>query len=303
MWSASTGLLLPKNLLLWSRALLDRAHTWFAPASAAFATLRKQAEADRATKRDVPAYLGLDEYLARLSTGLEMRMAVTRAALTADPDDLAHADEVLKSFENPFYRTAGDEAFNHGDDFCDIGDRNDLAEYHAACDSGNFEHEAVAWWRYRAWLDILAEQEPSELGSLSSAYTALRLLDRFEESRSDPGTMWRYTDGAEQRAMLHIARAEALLRFADEARTGDVTRYAELLVEAAGALARAEQLTPPSDQPQRFRRFATRFLDVFARMQALPGDTSYVRHPGFARKAAYFRAVLDRLDAIALARP
>jgi hypothetical protein len=284
-----------------SRALLDRARAWFDPASQAFAALRMQAAADRAEKLEVRSYLSLDDYVARLSTELEMRAAVVRAALTRDAGDIAHADAVLKSFENPFYKIAGDEAFNHGDDFCDIGDRPDLAEYRDACDSGNFAHEAVTWWRYRARLDILAEQDPDRLRNLSSAYTALCLLQRLEESRSDPNAMWHYAEDIEKRAVLHLARADALLRLADEA--GTARRRAELLASAAIALAVPERLTPPSEQPQRFRGIATRFLTLFERMQALPDDAPYVRDASLVRKAIYFRAVLDRLDAIALARP
>jgi hypothetical protein len=289
-----------------SRALLDRARAWAEPASQAFAALRKQAAADRAEKLEVRGYLGLDDYVARLATELEMRAAVVRAALTKDAGDIAHADEVIKSFENPFYRTAGDEAFNHGDDFCDIGDRDDLADYHEACESGDFEREAIAWWHYRARLDIL-RADAGKLNFLPSLYTAIRLSERDEEGHTDSQGTRRLTPAADQRAALHLMRADAFVRGAASPRVAaDATSNAELLSQAADSLARAEALIPASEHPGRFRQIATRYLDIAARLAALlraDPHAHYAGDPAIARKAVYFRAVLDRLDAIALARP
>lgn len=289
-----------------SRALFDGARKWFEPVAAALPALRDAARVDIAAGRD--SRFAPDGYAADQATMLEIRMAIVQAALSNAPADRATAEALLAHHANPQYRTAAEEAFRHGDDFCDIGERSDLADYSSVCRSGNFEREAVTWWRFRAQLDLIdaaAEPDP-DFDHLrptpDSIGTALRLLEQREQAGSeDSGPVAYIASTADARVALLLQRADVSIRIAGIAGI-DPDLASDYRFKARQDLLRAEAIAPASETPARFRQIATRFLRLWEidSVEAVKQDLQV--DPALTRKAAYFRAVLGSLDDIAIGR-
>ena len=260
-----------------------------------------------------------DNFLGRLeiyegeADQIEMHLAVLRAVLERESGQLAAADAILKAKEKPFYRRAAEEAYTHGDDFCDIGDREDLADYAKACEADNFELRAKAWLRMRARLDILTlslsddAKAARNLDWMDLASEVLRII-AIERARDQNGyrIMGRYRD-AEPEITLRLARADAMIRLAKKAPlvNNDGWGRSGLYRLAMDELIAAEPVASPSDTPGRFRQIASLFLVAYDKAIALekehPG-TTYFNDPVMDRKAAYFRMMLPQLTAIAEAR-
>ena len=261
-----------------------------------------------------------DNFLGRLAIDedeadkIEMHLAVLRAVLARDSEQLAAADAVLKATEKPFYRKAAEEAYTDGDDFCDIGDREDLADYAKACQADNFERRAKDWLRMRARLDILklslSDDAKAALNpdGMDIASEVLRII-AIERAQDLDGhrIMGRYRD-AEPEITLRLARADAMIRLAEKAPlvNNDGWGRSGLYRMAMDELIAAEPVASPSDTPGRFRQIASLFLHAYHKAVALqkerPG-TTYFNDPVMDRKAAYFRTMLPQLTAIAEARP
>lgn len=244
---------------------------------------------------------------------LEMHVAVLRAVLGRDSGRLAAAEAVLKTKEKPFYRRAAEEAYTHGDDFCDIGDRNDLADYAKACEAGNFESMAKDWLRMRARLDILElslsddVKAARNLDWMDIASAVLRII-AIERAQNQNGhrIMGRYRD-AEPEITLRLARADAMIRLAENAprHSNDGWDRSDLYRMAMDELIAAEPVASPSDTPGRFRQIASLFLDAYGKAVALDDDrpgASDLNYPVMDRKAAYFRMMLPELTAVAEGR-
>jgi hypothetical protein len=283
-----------------SPGLLARARRYAAPALDAMRITRALAAADVAAKLDGVSPLESGDYRDLDASDLEMRMAVVSASLSSDPEDLAAAETVLASYDEPFYKVAASEAFDHGDGFCDIGERSDLADYAKACESGDFDKKAITWWRYRAQLDLLGTGPPDLLDSF---YTATHLIERDYAAHNSQQYRPRYDTAADQIVTLHLACAEAFIRSANPNPWASSATNSNAAIQSLDAalneLSLAERSAPASQTPGRFRQIATRFLSIRARLAALekPG-----RYPGLERQAAYFSAVLASLDDIALGR-
>lgn len=245
--------------------------------------------------------------------GLEMHLAVLRAVLARDSGRLAAAEAVLKGREKPFYRRAAEEAYTHGDEFCDIGDRKDLADYAKACEADNFESMAKDWLRMRARLDILELSQSDDakaarnLDWMDIASAVLRII-AIERAQNQDGhrIMGRYRD-AEPEITLRLARADAMIRLAEKAprHSNDGWGRSGLYRMAMDELIAAEPVASPSDTPGRFRQIASLFLDAYGKAVALDDErpgASDLNYPVIDRKAAYFRMMLPQLPEIAEAR-
>ena len=258
------------------------------------------------TRQD--AILERSEVYDGQADALEMHLAVVRAALIRTDREVDAADAVMKTKERPFYRQSAQEAYTHGDDFCDIGDRDDLADYRKACDSDNFEWKAMAWLGMRARLDILKLSLSDDAGAAKSlrwqniASTLFRIFAIKRAGQGEPRAMERYS-GAENEITLRLARADALIRLAAKAvgNNNDGWGRAGILSMAMEEMIAAEPLAAPSDTPGRFRQIATVFLDAYGKAVALetarPGATD-LNYPLIDRKAAYFRTMLPLVKAI-----
>ena len=91
---------------------------------------------------------------------MEARASVLHATLTRAPTDLAEASRLLDRGDGALLRHAAIEAYEHGGDLCDVGDRADLEAIRTACKNveGDFEGRLLAYWRVRATLELLDPQ-------------------------------------------------------------------------------------------------------------------------------------------------
>lgn len=203
-----------------SSALLAKAERYALPVIAVNRLRRRELGEKRTASDDLLDWI--EVYQGQADT-LEMYLAVLKAVIARNPAQFAAADAVLKSKENPFYRTAADEAYTHGDGFCEIGDREDLANYAKACGAGNFESQAKDWLGMRARLDILKlslsddAKDARNLDWMDVASAVLRVIAIERAQRGDDQrSLGRYPE-AETEITLRLARADAIMRLAEKA--------------------------------------------------------------------------------------
>ncbi|MEP7008000.1 MAG: hypothetical protein ABI810_18610 [Sphingomonas bacterium] len=283
-----------------SHALLARARSFATPALDGFRIVKTLATADVAANLGAASPIKAKDNRDRSYGDLEMRLAIVTASLSRDPKDLATAETVLTSYSVPFYKVAAREAFSHGNYFCAMGKKSDLTDYAKACKSDDFQAKAIAWWRYRAQLDLLDSRASDPLGSVD---TAIKLIERDNAWHTASRGMRRYDAAVDQIVALRLASADAFVRSASAelgaSGNGDRDSAIRPLVAALNELGLAELLASASQTPGRFRQIATRFLAIRAKLAALE-ETG--RYPALERQAAYFSAVLASLDEIALGR-
>ncbi len=250
---------------------------------------------------DPPAAASPSEVLARLlrDAGLDrsidnarLRLAVFDAAQSLEPDAIARVDALVHKLRTPALNRIEDFAFGAGDDFCDLPDYADEAVKTACADDVSFERQAKTYFLLKASAALLHDNDmPAE--------DFFRLYERDRKDNGDWETRWL---GVDPRILsLKEAQAEMLLRKsglnADEeiAPTADVykTQWGlEKLVEVT-------RMFSPADDVVRFRRIATRALQVDARIKAYNRETGTGPFPEFDRAMAYFRVVLPQLGEIA----
>ncbi|MBV9881939.1 MAG: hypothetical protein JO276_02930 [Sphingomonadaceae bacterium] len=228
---------------------------------------------------------------------IRMREAVLRAHLTRTPQDLARAEQVLQSIEQPLYRRLAEAAYS-GDDFCDI-DRgaSGADELETACAADDEISQRVApYWVNRAMLGFVLPPSQSRDGEL-----ALRLLEqeRFHQGhcclgRTEDDLVRFYRMQADQQ---RHAFTEAVAR-------RDWFAARQPWSQALDALEKAVRLTPPDQAPARFRRIARAWLDIWVRSSESRGDpdesvAQLTEAPQRRRFASYLRQTLAGLDRIA----
>ena len=287
-----------------SPALLAQAAHYAAPAIAAVAA--SKARIDGANDGDAGSIEDNDDQ----ADAVEIQLAVVRAQITRTAEDLDTATAMLVAKQEPFFATAAKEAYQHGDDFCDIGERSDLESYAKACREDEFDRRAIVWLHYRALLDIVAidvSRDPAKaegLTSLESVDAIVRIAHRDEQAHGRIGA-GRYSPADDAEVALRIARADALTRFAG-ATPGQAYDAGRLLNNALVELMQAEALVPPTASPGRFRQIALRFLVAYDRAVAVEDrerpDRATLGNPVIDREAVYFRTMLPLLKPIAEGR-
>jgi hypothetical protein len=284
-----------------SAALFQVAEGHFRPALAGFRVLYQDARIAMAESSDAANQLGLQAMQVNRMRDLEMRMAVMRARLTGSASDMGAAFAVMEANHDPALQQALEEAYQHGDNFCDTVDREDLAAMAKACEEENsFPLRVINYWRNRAALELLEGGEPPAHRRPRDPFESLKqLLGRLDIEGGVAGLgSWRRQPDETLIGLLLI-RAD---RAADRARTVEGAEAADAVSSALGDLKDAGRPAPPSETPGRFRQIAHRFLALYdwAWNHPDPQVREEVRRPStWAREAAYFQAVLPRLDQIA----
>ena len=274
-----------------SKTLLDQADRYLKPALDA-------AEFLEPLERQPPFTLFAFNLHTYETDDLKMRAAILRAPLTRRPNDIAAAETIVRSLRRPLYDRIAETAASGGDDFCDI-DRgwSQAEETEAACRSDDeIEFRVVHYWVNRAILDFL-EAKPE----VRSDELATRLLDweRLSDgshccARSATEELFRLLQA---RAAMHERRARELAAAGDSFKAQDDWRQALL------DLQQAERLITPFDAPRRFERVARHSLALWDAESALFGSEEERRrhsYAGDARYRAYLRALLGKLDSIAI---
>jgi len=234
------------------------------------------------------------------SDELRMRAAVLRAELTRAPRDMAAAEAILVSLEEPIFRTLAREAYGGGPNFCDIspGAPGDAEKIEAACQDGDMRERAEAFWISRGALDLIADRaaKMAERGDELAA----RLLER--ELASDSGRCC-YRSAAEDLLRLRLLQGghyrRALRDVAALRESGDA---GEPWMAALNAFRNAEKLAPAVEDPAGFRQAANGWLETWKLGPALfdprQSSVNYTDRPDDRRYSAYLQRLLDSLDAI-----
>lgn len=271
-----------------SLPLLDRGAMWLRPATEGAKFLRRLEKQLPDCESLMP---NLGEYL---TDELSLREAVLRAELTRDEGEVARAEGLRRSLEQPEDPLLAMAAYSGGEDFCDIGDGVSRAErVRAACrDDDATSIRVTAWALAGARLDLVAD------GAHRESYdTALRLLQR--ESASPSGRCC-YRDSRDDLVRLQSSRAAHYLRlFARNGASASRERavHGEYRFQILEDLREAEKLIAPSTAPARFARIANKWLAVWRTGQGRDPDRSALPAE-LRRHAAYLQSVLEDLPAI-----
>jgi hypothetical protein len=230
---------------------------------------------------------------------LQMRAAVLRARFTRSAEDLVRAREILSVFEGPLYREAARNAFGSGDDFCDFGNgRGNADALEAACrHDDHFPERVTNFWINRAMLDTISTSEAQD-----STWLAIRLLER-EELDSRSGRCCGRTSEEDLLHLLLVRADENGRRFASAIEGPEMGGAYEAWREALADLKRAERMVAPETASGRSRRIGEAWLALWARANRLEFDgprRRWTDAPHYHRYAAYLRALIANVDAIAV---
>ncbi|HSI17861.1 MAG TPA: hypothetical protein VK980_08835 [Sphingomonas sp.] len=294
-----------------SPRLLEQARPHFAAVQAGWRAMNATAFYDK--DGDV-LRLQIDGRRQTDADDLDMAMAVTAAQLSGGVGDIIRAEDRLQAHFQPAFATAASEGYQHGEELCDIGDRNDLKDFAQICgDDNEFEDEAANYWYRRAQLDLVKARDarncPVDVAGatniMGSFDAALLFLDAREKRADHTQGLRRYDAPSSAKAALYMARADTKLRLAlcQPRNTDGPQGMSGNLQAVLNDLALAEALVPASEAPSRFRQIGTLYLASYDRLVAAEraaGETRPLYAP-LARKAAYFRTMIDRLPDIATA--
>lgn len=271
-----------------SYRLLEKTEHYLAPVVASATFL---APLDRANAPSNLLYYNLQTFR---SDDLRMRAAVLRAELTRSARDIAAAEALLASLDNPLYRPIAEQAYGGGEDFCDIGRGapGNAEAIEAACNRDEMRERVVAYWLNRAALDSIVD--PPAGRDRTAREIALRLLER---ERTSDSRRCCYRSGSEDLFRLHMLVA------ADEARKiASSVDGRNHWGEALRQLREAEQLAPAVTDPTGFKQATSRWLALWElRRQLFRGEEYNGRLPDTPqdrRYAAYLRNTLEALDSI-----
>lgn len=236
-----------------------------------------------------------DDYQDRKWRELDLQLAVARARIGGTENDFAAARAIFARNDDPHYDTAGAEAYQHGDDFCDIGDSSYLSAWKEVCEEDNFDARALTYWRYRAVFSVLAQATGREglrsRGNEWDGETALRLIAAEERAHSE-GLPELYF-GATSYAITDIRFAMAERQFA-KARTQDEAD----LYHSLDLYWQAATYVQGTTHPGWLRRIGLRYLEVSETLEKAR-DRNRPLNPNHVRRIAWFRTVLPRLNAMA----
>lgn len=245
-----------------------------------------------ASPSGVLAQLLRDAGLDRSIDNARLQLAVLDAARSLDSDAIARVDALVHKLRTPALDRIEDFAFGAGEDFCDLPDYADEAVT-AACEGDfSFEREAKSYLLMKAAAALLhGDDLPAE------GY--LRLYERDRKGNGDWETRWL---GVDPRILsLKEARAEMLLRKHGLNANGEIAPKANIYNIQWGLekLVEVSRMFSPADDVVRFRRIATRALQVDAHIRAYNRAHEMISFPTLDRAIAYFRVVLPHLGEIA----
>jgi hypothetical protein len=269
-----------------SLTLLEKAEGFFATdlASVTFVS-RFDEESLEGRLFNRPSYLRLK------ADDVEMRAAVLRARLTRTNEALARTETVIGAKNRPYYRDLAEYAFTGGDDFCDmsVGADETVRSECRHGDEPNTQERLFDYLASRASLDLVRD-DAATLGHRGAFTAMMRLL--AEERRFDGSRCCRGRTNAEATVDLSLGLAEYYGR-----RTPNANELEDN--EPLSTLAAAEQVVPPYEDPNGFRRIAQAWLTRYR--QAVAGLAAEDRRRSFddARHAAYLERTLASLPAIA----
>ncbi|WP_298283273.1 hypothetical protein [Novosphingobium sp.] len=233
-----------------------------------------------------------DARLDRRVDSARLQIALFDAAQSREPDAIARVDALVHKLRTPALDRIEDFAFGAGEDFCDLPDYAEEAVKTACADDYSFEREAKSYLLMKAAAALLHGYDmPTE--------EFLRLYERDAKNRDPWETRWL---GVDPRILsLKEAQAEILLRKAGLNADGEIAPKAHTyeIQEGLEKLVEVTRMFSPADDIVRFRRIATRALEVDSRVRAYNRADGMTLVLTLDRAMAYFRVVLPHLGEIA----
>lgn len=282
-----------------SPALLAKARRFAGPSLAVAIALREP-------RADGTAQPLFDDYPDRLWRTLDLQLAVASVRIGGQPADFAAARAVFARNDDPSFDAAGNYAYDNGRGFCDIGNDSYRQAWNEACQDGDFEARALAYWRYRAVFSMLAivagDLGINKVRDEWDGVTAPRLLEGHARDVSDGLPELYFSDSSFALTDIRFAIAEAQLAkaaktFAADPRPG-VTRSEDETYYGLDQLWQASVYVRGSDHPGWLYRIGQRYLAGSAFLDRIRDPAEPLRSD-HARRLAWLRTVLPRLDGIA----
>jgi len=239
---------------------------------------------------------------------LRARAALIRARITGRPDDVASARTLIQSQELPIYAHANKAAYGGGTKFCDISDgTSHKEEIEVACrEDYDFDAQAFNFALNRAMLDMMADAEidrPENADGRGVWRRSFELAVRLLAFEKLPDYSVRCCPRTGDEDMLKLLQARAYYgarRVQSENGVRGRPGLSQVWKDSLDSLQRAEKLAPPYEAPARFRRIATRWLDLWKAGIVLYADSDEnpnpVNDPTLRRYEAYLKAALAGLD-------
>jgi hypothetical protein len=283
-----------------SPALLEKARKYLSPALEGVRLFFNDADVAMADSREPPVDFALWSHDINTVRDMQMRAAVLQAILTPTPEALEAARSTLATADEPMLRSAAQEAFENGRNFCDGSD--DL-EVKSACDTENsFERRVRAYWRARAKFALVTNGPEAE--RRNSLDLAMKLLSRAgDESDWTPDlSSMRDAEKSDQLAELFVMEAEAAEKEANGVDQPESWPAREKAALALKALVNAERRASPVWHPARFRQIAAQYLRIYDRyaksVEAVPWDGGQ-----WGRQAIYMQSVVNTLPLLSPGTP
>jgi hypothetical protein len=245
---------------------------------------------------------------------LRMRMALMKARLSRNADDVAAASLAIERDSNDAMKQAAEFASENFEDFGSNRNNDDYPQLASALDTdGNFMRRATNYWRNKAQLEQLKQQIAStiERGGEDhnfAYYNAMSMLEWTKTQGRNRQAARGYdsntfpSNPADAIIALHLATVDKLMAQSTAQETVTTSKSNEneqnvfrLRQLALAELSQASLLAPPHETPGRFRQIASRYLSVY---ELLKDEVT----PQDQRLASYFTHTLISLDQIALGK-
>ncbi|WP_404335511.1 hypothetical protein AB2M62_16415 [Sphingomonas sp. MMS12-HWE2-04] len=272
-----------------SRALLEEASRYLTPLTNAEARFYEGVRVAKAADGSILQYaVGIEARGVNLLHDLQMRYALTTARISGSAADLAAAAAVIEENDDAVMRAAIQPLLGDDGTFCETDVASEILA--AACKGENdLPGRIRAFWRSKAQIELAEDVRPAARNLSFSAFdVAWHAIDAAARPAFPESV--HYNSATDDHVVLLLARAEAQFR-RSQAPNIPAEDATSLRREALGDLFRAERLTPPALNPNRFRQIAERYLSI---LQSEP----QARQRGMdeeMRQAAYLRQVLAGL--------
>ena len=280
-----------------SQALLDKAAIYLEPLDKAgefFYEGQRVAKAAEGSTLQIAA--SIETRGVNNLHDLQMRYALARARISQSPVDLSAAAAVIQENGDPIMREAAEPLIDRGEEFCESPSASEMLR--ASCDNENdLAGRLRSFWRSLAQVELANGTKAPRPGMQFPAFDVAWQAIDAAAGQTVPERV-RYDSASDDHVILLLAKAEAQIGRSQAANTPP-EEAASLRAESLNDLFRAERLTPPSLNPNRFRQIADLYLTIF---KSGPQDRQAAMIEE-ARQAAYLQQILAGLAQIKVGGP
>jgi len=225
-----------------------------------------------------------------------MRYALARARISKSPVDLSAAAAVIQENGDPIMREAAEPLIDRGEEFCESPSSSEMLR--ASCNKENdLAARLRSFWRSLAQLELANGTKAPRPGMQFPAFDVAWQAIDAAAGQTVPERI-RYDSASDDHVILLLAKAEAQIGRSQAANTPS-EEVASSRAESLNDLFRAERLTPPSFNPNRFRQIADLYLTIF-KLGPQDRQAAMIEE---ARQAAYLQQILAGLAQIKVGEP